>query len=51
MKPTQLFIALCIAGLSGGVFAQSLQTIQQRNVNQQSRRIHQLKTNPEVRPS
>ena len=37
MKSTQLFSALLIAGLCGGVFAQSLQTIQQRNVNQQQR--------------
>ena len=37
MKPTRLFIALCIAGLCAGAFAQSLQTIQQRNVNQQQR--------------
>ena len=37
MKPTQLFTALLIAGLSGGVFAQSLQTIQQRDASQQQR--------------
>ena len=37
MKPTRLLIALCVAGLSAGAFAQSLQTIQQRDVNQQQR--------------
>ncbi len=37
MKLTQLFTALLIAGLSGGVFAQSLQTIQQRDASQQQR--------------
>lgn len=37
MKSTQLFAALLVAGLSGGVFAQSLQTIQQRDASQQQR--------------
>ncbi len=37
MKPTKLFVALCFAGLGAGVFAQSLQDIQQRDVNQQQR--------------
>jgi hypothetical protein len=37
MKSTQLFVALFIAGLSGGAFAQSLQAIQQRDVSQQQR--------------
>ncbi len=37
MKPTKLFIALCFAGLTAGAFAQSLQEIQQRDVNQQQR--------------
>jgi hypothetical protein len=37
MKSTRLFAALLVAGLSGGAFAQSLQTIQQRDVNQQQR--------------
>lgn len=37
MKSTPLFAALLVAGLSGGVFAQSLQTLQQRDASQQQR--------------
>lgn len=43
MKPTKLFVALCFAGLSAGVFAQSVQEIQQRDVNQQQRIENGLK--------
>ena len=37
MKTSRLFLALCISGISAGAFAQSLQEIQQRDVNQQQR--------------
>ncbi|MES2401063.1 MAG: hypothetical protein V4573_13820 [Pseudomonadota bacterium] len=37
MKSSRLILAICMSGLSMGAFAQSLQEIQQRDVNQQQR--------------
>ena len=37
MKANRLLLALCVSSISMGAFAQSLQGIQQRDVNQQQR--------------
>lgn len=37
MKSVSMLLAVCLAGLSAGAYAQSVQDIQQRDVNQQQR--------------